>query len=77
MAAGGHNQYADVVEDTPHEVGEVAAVHRDAWGDSGHVPQGVQGDIHQNRQDMRHRGIAEGGRGYYAVSAVDRGAPSD
>lgn len=69
---GGHNQVADVVEGTPHEVGEAAEGRCDAWGDSGHVPQEVQGDIRHNREDMKDRGTAEeGGRQYYAVSAVD------
>jgi hypothetical protein len=73
VAVGGRNQIADAAaaEDTPREVGEVVEGHRDAWGDSGHVPQEVQGGIHHNREDMRDRGTAdEGGRRCWVASAA-------
>lgn len=80
MAAGGRNQNADAVEDTHREEEEEAGDHCDAWGDSGHVPQEVQVDIHHNREGMKDRGTAEeeaGGRQRCVVSAADLEVSSD
>ena len=71
VEVGGRSQTADAVEDIPREVGEVVEGPRDAWGDSGHVPREVQGDIHHSRGDMRDRGTAEGGRRCCVASAAD------
>ena len=73
MVAGDHSQSADVEGGTPHEeVGlEEVGGHHDAWVDSGHVPLEVQGDIRRNKEDMKDRGIVEGGRQYCVVFAAD------
>lgn len=78
VVVGGHSRSADVEEDTPHEVvgqEEVGDPH-DAWGDSGHAPLELRGDIHHNKVDMKDKGIAEEGRQYCVASVVDLAMPS-
>ena len=71
VVVGGRNQIADAVEDILREVGEAVQGPRDAWGDSGHVPQEVQGGIHHNRGDTRDRSTAEAGRKCCVASVAD------
>ena len=71
VAVGGHNQIVDAAEGILREAGEAVQGPHDAWGDSGHVPQEVQGGIHHNRGDTRDRSTAEAGRKCCVASAAD------